>query len=317
MRTAIVTGASGFIGSVFVEQLVQNGISVLALGRTTKDKLSPRKQKQLSAAEYLSFEMADLLALPNKISEIKWQVGEDCVFFNLAWSGVEKLSDLDVGAQFENVSHSNLAMEVANVLCCKRFIQAGTMEEAFTEKYYNLDHNLNTEYNRHLIYSVAKMAAKYALTLKAEELGIEFIYVLHSHVMGPEDDKDSFLQVTLEKIVNGEPLIFSSGDQYFDVISVEDCANGYLLICEKGRPGEVYWVGSGEPLKLKEYVKKMYKLFPSNEELQFGKLPYNDVVLSPDDFSIDKLVLHTGFKNSIGFDEIVKKLYESLFSKEI
>ena len=192
MKTAIVTGASGFIGSVFVERLVQYGISVLALGRTAKDNLSPRKQKQLSAAEYLSFEMGNLSELENAISHINWQVGDDCVFFNLAWGGVEKLSDLDVEAQFENVSHSNKALEVANELRCKRFIQVGTMEEAFTEKYFHLDHNHNAEYNRHLIYSVAKMAAKYALTVKAAELDIEFIYVLHSHVMGPEDDKDSF-----------------------------------------------------------------------------------------------------------------------------
>ena len=261
--------------------------------------------------------MGNLSELENAISHINWQVGDYFVFFNLDWGGVEKLSDLDVEAQFENVSNSNKALEVANELRCKRFIQVGTMEEAFTEKYFHLDHNHNAEYNRHLIYSVAKMAAKYALTVKAAELDIEFIYVLHSHVMGPEDDKDSFLQVTLEKIVLGEPLIFSSGEQYFDVISAEDCANGYLLICEKGKAGEEYWVGSGKPRRLKEYVQRMYKLFPSQEKLQFGKLPYNDVVLSPDDFSIKKLVLHTGFKNSMSFEETVQNLHKYLFSKEI
>jgi nucleoside-diphosphate-sugar epimerase len=69
--------------------------------------------------------------------------------------------------------------------------------------------------------------------------------------MGEDDDKDSFLQVTLQKLINGEDLIFSSGEQIFDVISLEDCARGYYLICEKGIPGEEYWVGSGEPKKLR------------------------------------------------------------------
>ena len=45
------------------------------------------------------------------------------------------------------------------------------------------------------------LAAKYALEIKAHQLGIDLIYVLHSHVMAPDDDKDSFLQVTLEKLI--------------------------------------------------------------------------------------------------------------------
>ena len=48
--------------------------------------------------------------------------------------------------------------------------------------------------------------------------------------MGPNDDKDSFLQVTLQKLIDNQELIFSSGEQLFDVISLEDCAYGYFLI---------------------------------------------------------------------------------------
>ena len=101
-----------------------------------------------------------------------------------------------------------------------------------THKYIKLDHNKNDQYNRHVIYSVAKIAAKYALKLRASNMNIDYIYVLHSHVMGEDDDKDS-LQVTLQKLVNEEDLIFSSGEQFFDVISLSDCSLGYYLICQK------------------------------------------------------------------------------------
>ena len=112
------------------------------------------------------------------------------------------------------------------------------MEEAFTHKYLELDHRNNDEFNRHVIYSIAKISAKHALTVKASEIGMDFIYVLHSHVMGPDDDKDSFLQVTLRKLIDGDELVFSSGMQYFDVISTKDCTRGYFLICTKGVPGK-------------------------------------------------------------------------------
>ena len=74
------------------------------------------------------------------------------------------------------------ALEIASKIGCSRFIQVGTMEEAFTYKYLELDHCKDNQYNRHVIYSVAKIAAKYALKIKASQLGMDYIYVLHSHV---------------------------------------------------------------------------------------------------------------------------------------
>jgi len=190
-----------------------------------------------------------------------------------------------------------------------RFIQIGTMEEAFTNEYLELDHNQDTQYNRHVIYSIAKIAAKNALKIRAPQLGIDLIYAVNSHIMGPDDDKNSFLQVTLQKLIAKEELIFSTGEQYFDVVSVEDCALGYYLIGKKGKPGATYWVGPGEPKHLRDYVERMYKLFPSGVEMQFGKLPYNDIILKKEVFSIDNLVNDTGYKPTMTYEETVRKLH--------
>lgn len=313
MKKAIVTGASGFIGSVFVELLVSKGIDVLALGRKFIIDLSSYKKEKLKGATYLCQDMNAISSLDKEIMKLNWSAGDDCVFFNLAWGGKEKLSDLDIEAQLNNVTYSVEALSISAKIGCRRFIQVGTMEEAFTYKYLELDHHADSQYNRHVIYSVAKIAAKHALQLISEQLGVEYIYVLHSHVMGPEDDKDSFLQVTLKKLVKGEELIFSSGEQYFDVVSVQDCALGYYLICEKGWTGGEYWVGSGDPCRLREYVERMYALYPSKKPMQFGKLPYNDVILSPEDFSIKLLSEHTGYKPTMSYEQTVTNLHEHLF----
>jgi nucleoside-diphosphate-sugar epimerase len=212
----------------------------------------------------------------------------------------------------KNVPWSVNAIEVAKAMGCEKFIQIGTMEEAFTYKYLELDYHKNNEYNRHVIYSVAKIAAKKALQLKSSQLGIDLIYVLHSHVMAPDDDKDSFLQVTLEKLLNGDELVFSTGEQLFDVVSAKDCALGYFLICEKGISGSDYWVGSGQPKRLREYVERMYALYPSGKEMQFGKFAYNDIKLSEDDFSIANLVKDTGYMPKMTYEDTVRELYDSL-----
>ncbi len=315
MKKAIVTGATGYIGSVFVEYLNQKNIEVLALGRKDYKDISQIRKSKLKGAQYLKINMKEILSLKNEISKISWDVGDSCVFFNLAWGGESKLSDLDIEAQMRNVIWSVNALQVANLLGCEKFIQVGTMEEAFTYKYLELDYHKNNEYNRHVIYSVAKIAAKKALQIKSSKLGIDLIYVLHSHVMAPDDDKDSFLQVTLQKLINNDELIFSTGEQLFDVVSAKDCAQGYYLICEKGISGKDYWVGSGHPKRLREYVERMYKLYPSRKEMQFGKFAYNDIKLSEDDFSIDSLVEDTGYKPTMTYEQIVNELYESLKDK--
>jgi len=313
MKKAIVTGSTGFIGASFVQFLTAKGIDVIALGRKPIAELKKSRREKITLAKYINLNMREIGSLHEKLQEIAWDVEEECVFFNLAWGGKDGLSDLDIDAQMQNVTWSVAALEESVSIGCSRFIQVGTMEEAFTYKYLELDHNKDNQYNRHVIYSIAKIAAKNALKLKASSLNIDYIYVLHSHVMGEGDDKDSFLQVTLQKMVHGEDLIFSSGEQVFDVISLEDCALGYYLICEKGLANEEYWVGSGDPHRLREYVERMYNLFPSNKDMQFGKLAYNDIILNKDDFSIENLVRHTGYEPVKSYERTVKDLYKSLF----
>lgn len=316
MKKAIVTGATGFIGSAFVEFLRDRGVEVLALGRKDGGELSQARRKRLEGSTYLMLDMDRISLLGEALAASGWEVGEDCVFFHLAWGGESGLSDLNVAAQMRNVSWSVAALEVAARLGCSRFLHVGTMEEAFTRKYLELDHRRDKQYNRHVIYSVAKIAAKNALRVVASQLGIDFIHVLHSHVMGPDDDKNSFLQVTLQKLIRGDELIFSSGEQNFDVISVSDCSLGYYLICKMGRPGQEYWVGSGDPRPLREYVERMYALFPSGAEMQFGKLPYNDIVLDKDVFSIDLLVRDTGYLPTMTYEQTVKDLHRHLVETE-
>ena len=314
MKKAIITGATGFIGASFVQFLINKGIDVVALGRRPLLDIRESRRKKLEGSRYINLNMKEIQDLGKRLAEINWSTGNDCVFFNLAWGGESGLSDLNIDAQLRNVVWCVAALEVSLEIGCGRFVQVGTMEEAFTHSYLKLNHNKHDQYNRHVIYSVAKIAAKNALQLKASSLGMDYIYVLHSHVMGEDDDKDSFLQVTLQKLVHGEDLIFSSGEQTFDVISLEDCSLGYYLICEKGLSGEEYWVGSGDPRRLREYVERMYELFPSDKEMQFGKLPYNDIVLSKDDFSIANLVKHTGYNPVMSYEKIVKDLHKSLFN---
>ena len=311
-----MTGATGFIGSAFVQELTNRDIEVIALGKKDLRNLNFNRIKMLEQATYLKIDMRSIDSLERELAQIEWEVGTDCVFFNLAWGGRDgKLSDLYFDSQFDNVNWSIAALETATKLGCRRFVHIGTMEELFAEKYLDLNYKTDFYWNRHVIYSVAKIAARNSLKLKAWMAGLDFIYVNHSHVMGVGDEKDSFLQVTLQKIINGDELKVSSGEQYFDVVSLEDCVNGYLLVGQKGVSGSDYWVGSGDPQRLKDYLIRMCQLFPSKFGIQFGEIEYNDVIIDKEEFSINKLTQHTGYKPSMTFEQIIVKVYNSLISR--
>lgn len=316
MNQAIITGATGFIGSVVVSMLIKNNIKVLALGRKDLDDVSLYKRELLKGATYLKIDMSEINLLPERISAIGWEMSDSCAFYNLAWGGQGKLSDLNIEAQLKNVSWSVSAMIAAKELKCERFVHIGTMEEAFTSKYLGLDYHKNNEYNRHVIYSVAKIISKNYLKLMSKSLNLNLLFATNSHVMGPADDKDSFLQMTLQKLIDGDELLFSEGNQIFDCISVDDLAYAYFKIGKKGVPGSDYWAGSGNPRKLKEYVKIMYDLYPSGKELQFGKFAYNDISLEYEDFSIDLLTKDTGFIPTKSYEQTVKELHAWLIKEK-
>jgi nucleoside-diphosphate-sugar epimerase len=317
MKQVIITGATGFIGSRLVRMLLDCNIEVLALGRKKWDQVDPLRLKKHNNLKYISLNMQEISSLPELLIENDYSINDECVFYHFAWSGNSSLSDLDVAAQIENINWTVASFKSAESIGCSKFIHVGTMEEAFADAYLALDHNSNDEYNRHVVYSIAKKYAREMLKSLSNKSKVDLIMGTNSHVMGPNDDKDSFLQKTLLKIIKNETLQFTSGEQIFDVISVRDCACAYKLIGEKGQKNSEYWIGSGQARTLKKYILIMNKLYPSKSPLEFDCFFYNDVKLKIKDFSINLLQGHTGFIPSNSYEDCVHELYNWLSNKDM
>jgi nucleoside-diphosphate-sugar epimerase len=312
MKTAIVTGASGFVGSVLTHELTSNGYQVLAIGRKQLDALSDYRKDLVSGSTYSAVDLTSPGALALVVDEFLSQAtGRLDYVFHLAWYGKTRLSDLDLEAQFANVPLTVGLYELAAKYSASRFIYCGSMEEAFAEAYTKLEHRTEIKANRHVVYAMAKLAARSALKLAWQRDWPDLILMTNSHVIGIEDDKDSFLQVATSKLMREETLDMSTGEQTFDVIHVADCARAYRLAAEKGQANAIYWAGSGQARALREYVEVIAEIY-SPAHVNYGVMPFNDVILPHSLFSIDSLSDDTGYRPLVSFESAVQELAESL-----
>lgn len=311
MRQAIITGASGFIGARLAKFLAYHGIEVFALGRKSLSEIDPSRLQETDNLHYVQIDMNDIKSLPSKLEKYTVNL-DDCVFYNFAWAGKNGLSDLSVEGQLNNVVWSLDAYEVADELKCKKFVHVGTMEEAFADEYLDKDYRTDTVYNRHLIYSIAKITSRNVLKSMRDHLNPELIVVAKSHVMGPNDHRDSLLRMAMKWMIERKPLEFTSGKQNFDVVSITDCVRAFKLIGEKGKDKAEYWVGSGKARTLREYIEILVKKYEPNMYMEFGKINYSDVQLSLDTFSPKKLHEDTGFVCKQSYEDAVEEMYQYL-----
>ena len=185
MNTAIITGATGFIGSTLTNYLLDNDYKVIALGRRDFDQIKLNRLKVHKNLIYLKIPMEKISNLKDFIYSNKKIIDiNNLIFFHFAWGGNSQLSDLNIEAQLQNVIYSENAFKVANDLNCKKFIFVGTMEEFFTQKYLEFDYKKDNFYNRHVIYALAKTAARKALKLSYQSSNTDLIFATNSHVMG-------------------------------------------------------------------------------------------------------------------------------------
>ncbi len=316
MKKAIITGATGFIGSALVRSLLRDGVEVLALGRKKREEVDPLRLQEHDRLTYIQIDMTDISNLPNILNEKKIDF-KNASFFHFAWGGKQGLSDLNIKEQYNNISYSIEAFLSAEKIGCKKFIHVGTMEEAFVTPYLELDYHKEKHYNRHVIYALAKKSARDFLKSLSNQVNVELIFATKSHVIGANDTRDSFLLVTLQRILNGEKIEMTSGEQTFDIIALKDCIRAFKLIGAMGKKNSEYWIGSGDPKTLKEYVQIMAARYPPKFPVEFGKISYSDVKLPKEVFSIKLLKEDFNFHCEQSYEESLEDLYQWLKYKTI
>jgi len=253
MKKAIVTGGSGLVGRSVVQYLILNGIDVLCLGRK---HLAPEDVHGVFAegVKYIQLGMENITELAEKIKDINWEAGHDCVFYHFAWSGAERLVDGSFEDQLTNVIFSSLAVKEAKKIGCSKFINSGTLEESYAE--WCLDEGspyTSSQGN----YAIAKLASRDMCMMTAYLEKIDYIHTRLSVPLSPDLSVGGYISRTLKKIVGKESYVSPSNNQLYDIISTDDVSQAYYLIGLHGRNKADYFIGSGSPTTLNDYFEQV------------------------------------------------------------
>jgi nucleoside-diphosphate-sugar epimerase len=295
MKKALITGSTGFIGRKLARTLAEKGISVIAFGKEKENIFDEENVK------YLPLDMDSLAAYP--LSE------KTDIFYHLAWAGVSGGDRENMSIQLKNIQWTVDALNLCKQIGCKRFVCAGSiMEKEASAATLKQGSKPGLGY----IYGAAKLAAHAISKSVAADLGIDHVWARITNVYGAGEISPRFINSTLRKILNNEPLRFTSATQNYDFVYIEDAAEAFYRIGEYGKAFNEYTIGSSTAKPLKEFIIEMAAALCPERELIFGDVPFTGVNLPLEDYDCSITERDTGFKAQIPFSEGIKKTMEWL-----
>lgn len=296
---AVINGATGAVGMALLGELIAQGHEVLVLCRES----SPRSKN------IPNHSLVKKIDCPlDKMKELSLSCEKPYdVFYHFAWEGTTGEARNDMYLQNRNVTYTLDAVELASRLGCKTFIGAGSQAE-----YGRVEGKLTpkTPTFAENGYGIAKLCASQMSRILCAQKGMRHIWTRILSVYGPYDTPNSMVMSTIRKLRQGEKPSFTAGEQIWDYLYSGDAARAFVALAEKGKNGEIYCLGSGNPQRLCDYIKTIGRLTSPDAELGIGELPYADKQVMYLCADIEALTADTGFVPDTSFEDGIKKTVE-------
>lgn len=293
MKKALVTGANGFVGSALVKELVKNGVEVIALDREGCNNNIP------DGVYFVAHELSE----SHKLLELIPDRDID-VFYHFAWVGSAGPARADTRLQLDNAQWTIDCLRVAKEMGCSRFVCAGSiMEHETISAAYKQGNKPGAGY----IYGSGKLVAHTMCQCVAAEIGIDLMWAKITNAYGVGELSPRFVNTTIRKIINNEPLQFTSGTQNYDFVYIDDVARAFRLIGENGKPFCHYLIGSSNAKPLREFILEMKEAIAKDKEFIFGDVPFTGVNMPLSEFDCSITENDTGFRAEIPFGEGVAR----------
>lgn len=274
MKTYLVTGGAGFIGSHIVEALVKQGAHVRVL-----DNFSTGKRENLQLLnkkiELIEGDIRDRDIVSKAVT------GVDYVLHQAALGSVPRSIENPAETNEVNVSGTLNLLLLAQSAGVKRFVLASS------SSVYGDTPTLPKHENMPLLplspYATSKLAA--------ECYAINFYHIYHLpvvclryfNVFGPRQDPDSQYAAVIPRFIeafskNNCAVVYGDGEQTRDFTYVENVVHANLSACtSEAAIGKAINIACGTRHSLNELLQSLQDIFKRKIEVSYMKAKLGDV----------------------------------------
>jgi len=271
----VVTGVAGFIGSHLAEVLLAQGHTVTGVDAFTDYYPRPFKEHNLEGLlgdPRFTFVPGDLLALDLK-ALLK---GAAWVFHQAGQAGVRASwgTSFDLYAR-DNILATQRLLEAAKDASLQKFVYASSSSvygdaEAFPTPETTLPKPVSP-------YGVTKLAGEHLCHLYWRNYGVPTIALRYFTVYGPRQRPDMAFHTFGRSLLTGIPIqVYGDGLQTRDFTYISDALQANLLAAERGAPGEVFNIGGGSRVTVKDVLKLMETTAGMHVEVHYQAAQHGD-----------------------------------------
>lgn len=263
-KRALITGATGYIGSNIVKRLVEDEWAVHVIIRPRSSlPFTPAIIEQITIHKYDGNQKT--------LFSIVQQANPTVVYHLASMAVAEHMPD-DIDSMFQS-----------NILFGTQLVEA-----MINAKVYNLintgtfwQHYCNSDYDPVCLYAATKQAFECILTYYSNVRLLKIITLKLFDTYGPCDPRPKLFSLLERATKKKELLSMSPGKQLIDLVYIDDIVEAYILaanriIDEKVEEYESYAVSSGTPLILKNVVELYEQIMEVKIPILWGGRPYRE-----------------------------------------
>ena len=303
---AVVTGASGFIGSHLVDGLLAAGYRVKALGRNLPGLIGLDAQSNPNLA-LLPVNLADRLALQQVLEGVE-------IVFHLASGSLPQSSNRDPYADVQvNLLGSLNLLEASRLTGVKRLVMVssgGTVYGIPSVVPIPESHSTDPICS----YGITKLAIEKYVALYRQLHGLEGLVLRVANPFGPRQRLDAaqgVVPVFLGKALRHEPLqIWGDGSTVRDFLDVADVVSALLAAANYQGDESLFNIGSGQGLSLNQLIELLEAQL--NRSLDVEYLPSRGCDVPTNVLCIDKARTVLGWSPEISVADGLSRLCDSL-----
>jgi dTDP-glucose 4,6-dehydratase len=272
-RTALVTGADGFVGSHLVEALLGYGAEVHALVRPTSSGMLNNLGHIRSRLQIHRADITDKQSVLQVLKRVAQASRREPVIFHLAGQSHvgESWHRLYETVAANTLGTLNLLQSIVDLdLQVFKFDTAGSSEE-----YGNVDPELKTDYrfgddgglildttsplNPQSVYATSKVAADFLTRNYHAAYGVPAIVTRMFNNYGPRQNPRFVTGTIITQALSRNYVELGYLGAKRDFCFVKDGAQGHIHATLFGIPGQVYVYGSGEHISIDDWYRLIIK----------------------------------------------------------